>query len=267
MLPPLPALGEVQMRLRDDAGGRWAAAFAATGMVIIGWVLPAHGQPSQAPTGPLGQPAVRVAAEQHAQGTGYTRPPPPPPRGAPPYGQRPPQGYPPPPAHAYPPHAYPPPAPPKEPSPPRVVYHWDPDVPPPDGYKLDSNINTGLLGAGIGLLAGGWLTSVMVAAIGAKAEEEEEGDLNELDSIAPEDWAPLYIPIAGPFIAFGTLDPGVNGTGVLIADGLVQIAGMLGIVFSFVDTEYKIVRRNKAQIDLTPAVGVGYQGLQLTGSF
>ncbi len=148
-----------------------------------------------------------------------------------------------------------------------MVYHWDADVPPPEGYELDSNINTGLLGAGIGLLAGGWLTSVMVAAIGSKAEEDEEGDLEELDSIAPEDWAPLYVPIVGPFIALRSLEPGVNGTGVLIADGLVQVAGTLGIVFSFLDTEYKIVRRNKAQIDLTPAVGVGYQGLQLKGSF
>ena len=174
---------------------------------------------------------------------------------------------PPPPAQAYPHQPYPPPAAPQEPSPPRVVYHWDPDVPPPDGYELDSNINTGLLGAGIGLFAGGWLVSVMVAAIGAKAEEEEEGDLSELDSISPDDWAPLYIPLAGPFIAFSTLEPGVNHTGILIADGLVQIAGALGIVFSFVDTEYKIVRRNKAQVELTPAVGAGYQGLQLTGSF
>ncbi|MBW2453105.1 MAG: hypothetical protein JRI68_01265 [Deltaproteobacteria bacterium] len=262
------------MRLPDDAASRWAAAFAATTFVMVSWAVPAQGQPDQAPTGPHGPSANRPAADPQAQGTGQTRPPPPPPRGAPPYGYRPQQGYPPPhgyppapPAHAYPPQAYPPPAPPRAPSPPRVVYHWDPDVPPPDGYELDSNINTGLLGAGIGLLSAGWLISVMVAAIGAKAEEEEEGDREELDSISPDDWAPLYIPIAGPFIAFSTLEPGVNGTGVLIADGLLQIAGTLGIVFSFLDTEYKIVRRNKAQIDVTPAVGVGYQGLQLTGSF
>ncbi len=242
---------------------------AAMGIGIVSWTVPAHGQPGTGGTEQQGAPAAQPAAPHGPQGqaTGRPWPPPPPPRGAQPYGHPPPRAYPP---QAYPPPAYaPPPAPPQPSGPPRVVYHWDPDLPPPEGYKLDSSINGALLGGGIALLCTGWLTSVMVAAIGAKAEEDAEADDLEarLDSVSPADWAPLHIPVVGPFIAFQTLDPGTSGTGVLIADAVVQVAGTLGIIFSFLDSEYRIVRQNKAQLELTPVAGAGYQGLQLSGSF
>lgn len=134
--------------------------------------------------------------------------------------------------------AYPPPPPMS--GPPRVVYGWDPDVPPPDGYVLDSDINGALLGAGIGLFAGAYLTSVLVGVVAQKADN-------------PTDWSPLYVPVAGPLVAIKTLEANPVGTGVLIGDAVMQIAGVLSFVMAFVDEEHKIVRYGG--VEVTPMIG------------
>ncbi len=126
--------------------------------------------------------------------------------------------------------------------PPRVVYGWDPDVPPPDGYALDADINGALLGAGIGLFAGAYLSSVLVGVVAQKAAN-------------PSDWSPLYVPVAGPLVAIQTLEANAVGTGALIGDAVMQTAGVLAFVMAFVDEEYKIVRYGG--VELTPALGSG----------
>jgi hypothetical protein len=133
-----------------------------------------------------------------------------------------------------------------------VVYGWDPDVPPPDGYALDSDFNGALLGNGIGLLAGAYVISALTAAI---ASETQHSD----------DWTPLFVPVVGPFITIGTLRPGAGGMGLLIADGVFQVAGVIGIAMSFVDVEYKVFRT--ANVDVTPIVGPGVAGFSAQGSF
>ena len=178
-----------------------------------------------------------------------------------PYGYGPP--YPPPPPGYVP----PPPPPPPRPAAPRVVYDWDPDVPAPEGYELVSNVNGRMLGAGIALLGASWLLSSMVALVAQRAEEEDGHD-DAGDTTAP-DWTPLYVPIAGPFVAIGTLDPSAGGMGLLLADGILQAAGSLGIALGIVDQDYKVVLggNDDACIDVAPALGQGFQGMQLTGRF
>lgn len=176
------------------------------------------------------------------------------------------------PATAYPPHFPPPQQAPPAParSAPMVVYDWDPDVPAPQGYALDSDPNWGLVGGGIGLLAAGWTLSVLTAAVAMSVEENEEDDLapGEQDDVSPSDWSPLYIPVVGPFVGIGTLEASGSGLGLLVADGIVQAAGLLGILLGSLDPDYKVIRVS-SQIDLEvgPAVGRRLQGLSVKGSF
>lgn len=193
-------------------------------------------------------------------------PPPPGPAPAPPAAAYPP-------APAYPPAGYPtatapPPSPVRQA--PMVVYDWDPDIPAPAGYQLDSDPNWGLVGGGIGLLAAGWTMSLLVASVAMSVEEEEEDDLGpaEQDDVAPSDWTPLYIPVAGPFVAIGTLEASGSGLGLLVADGIVQTAGLLGILLGALDPDYKVIRvSSQVELDVGPAVGGDRQGLRLRGSF
>jgi hypothetical protein len=133
-----------------------------------------------------------------------------------------------------------------------VVYGWDPDVPAPDGYALDSNINGAMLGNGIAMLAGAYLTSVLVAAVASESTNDSG-------------WSPLFVPVVGPFIGIGSLKPNAGGLGLLVADGTFQAAGAIALVLAFVDVEYKVVRR--AGIDITPVVGSDVQGINTTVSF
>jgi hypothetical protein len=179
----------------------------------------------------------------------------PPPRSGYPPNYYPPYPYPPQPypqPYAYPKPHYGPPALPPEPSgPPNVVRGWDNDVPPPAGYFLDSDPNGSMIGVGVGFLTGGYVTAAIVGAVGSRG-----------DGADPEDWIPLYIPIGGPFAAMFTLDTGPGSSGVLIANGIVQLGGLIGIIVGAVDREYKVVR-SVTSVELTPTPG----GIAIRGAF
>ena len=181
--------------------------------------------------------------------------------------------YPPPPYQPYPypppPYGYPPPYPgpppaPTAPQPPAVVYDWDPDVPMPPGYTMVDTVNSRMLVTGITLFATGWLVSVLAAGIGSSGEQDEDNDA--ADGVTAGDWTPLYIPVAGPFVAIGTLDPSPSGTGLLIADALLQVGGVFGIVGGIIDRKYKLVR-NAYGLSVTPAVASHFRGVVATGRF
>jgi hypothetical protein len=168
-----------------------------------------------------------------------------PPNTYPPYPQPYPQPY------AYPKPHYAPPAPAAPSGPPAVVHGWDNDVPAPDGYFLDSDPNGAMIGVGIGLLTGGYVTAAVVGAVGSRGDGSNE-----------EAWIPLYIPVGGPFAAMFTLDTGPGTSGVLIANGIVQLGGLAAIIGGAVDREYKVVRSATA-VQLVPTPG----GFSLQGAF
>jgi len=153
-----------------------------------------------------------------------------------------------------------------------VIYDWDPDQKVPNGYRMVDTVNGKALGTGLALLGTGWIISVLVGSVGA-AGEEEEGQLDAADGVTADDWTPLYIPIVGPFIAISTLDAKPSGMGLLIADGIVQVGGAIGIVVGFVDRKYKLVRQDVdvGGVRLRPSFSfasrAGYAGLTATGRF
>jgi len=162
-----------------------------------------------------------------------------------------------PPGH-YPPHGhypppYVPPPPPPAQGPPRVVYDWDPDQPVPEGYQLDSDRNGKLFGAGIGLFVSAYTLSALVGTA-LVSNPESDGDGTS-----------LFIPLVGPFIATATLDPGGGGKGLLISNGVFQIAGALALGLSFADRHYKLFRTSR--VKLTPVVGARVGGISAEVSF
>jgi hypothetical protein len=138
-------------------------------------------------------------------------------------------------------------------------------VPVPAGYTMVDTVNSRLLVSGITLLATGWLLSLLAAGIGSSGEAEEADDA--ADGVTAGDWMPLYLPAVGPFIAIGTLDPSPAGTGLLLADGVLQVGGAIGIVASIVDRNYKLVRHGYGGLSVKPAASLQFRGLVATGRF
>jgi hypothetical protein len=195
----------------------------------------------------------------------------PPPQPPPPLVYYPPQ---PPPAYYAPPPLVAQPVAPAREEPPLVVYNWDPDAPAPAGYQTVEHVNGRMIGVGIGLLSAGWLTSVFVAIVASSRDEDEPLDPDDADQAT--DYAALYIPVVGPFVALGTLDPPPSGAGLLVLDGIIQGAGVLGIVLGLVDTRTKLVRMAKAPkpvaaeigpVQVRPALGPRLQGFTAKAAF
>ena len=177
---------------------------------------------------------------------------------APPYGHYPPQ-YPP----QYPPPPAQPPPPPKDDKP-RVIEPWEPDDPPPEGYVLRSKVNGGAIAGGATLLGVMWLTSIVVGAVAA-TEEDDQGI--DGDGVESEDFAPMYVPIVGPFVTIGTVEPGSAGLGMLIVDGILQVSGAGLIVLGIVDRDYRVVRGEAASLQIVPALSPRQSGLTAVATF
>ena len=172
-------------------------------------------------------------------------------------------GYPPP---GYPPPAVMVPAAPARPQPPPVIYDWDPDVPPPAGYKVVDRPNGRMIGTGIALFVTGYLMSALVAAVASSAESDEIDPLE--DGVTADDWAPLYIPVAGPFIALETLDPNPAGVGMLVLDGILQVGGVAGIVLGVVDRRHKAVWTHQVgRFEIQPEAGLQFRGIRARAHF
>jgi hypothetical protein len=130
-----------------------------------------------------------------------------------------------------------------------VIYDWDPDVPAPAGYELRETRNSQIIGVGIGLLSSAWVSSVLAAGLSAANENRQRYDEN--DRVAPADWTPLYFPVLGPFVGLGTLEVGPAAKGLLIADGVIQAAGALGIVVGILEPRYKLVRTSAGPVQVS----------------
>jgi hypothetical protein len=146
-----------------------------------------------------------------------------------------------------------------------VVYNWDPDVPVPAGYELIQRPNGKLIGSGIGMLSSGWVTAMLIGVIAAEVEGDDPGE----DGVTSADWTPMYIPVAGPFVTIGTADVRPSVMGLLFLTGIVQTAGVLGIVLGATVRENRLVRSEtvSAGVEVAPVVSAGFQGLSATGHF
>jgi hypothetical protein len=225
--------------------------------------------PPRAAPAPQASPDVPGAAPGAAPSAppGYAPTPGYPPGSAPPpgYGQPGYPGYPPPgygapgypPGYApypYAPYPYPyytaPPAPP----PPILPYEEGQDV--PQGYHVEARANRKLIAAGAGVLGGTWAFSALVAGL---VMADNSGN--------DKGYAPLFVPVVGPFISLGTshLDFSRDGGlgAFLILDGIAQVGGATLLIVGLVKDKHVLVRDSAPR---APSVPTGPQATSNPGA-
>jgi hypothetical protein len=214
------------MRMRF-AGRSFASLFACSCWLVSGLASaqqPAPAAPQQPGADPDPPPAVAQPAPAPAAPyyPGYA----PAPTYAPGY---PPPGYPAPGYGA--PYVVARPAPP--PAVPWVINDWDPEAPAPPGFHKAEGMNNGLITRGAVLLGSAWVASVLTATVGSSTDSPDRRAA----------WTPFFVPLAGPYIAAGTLKPTRGGDiGAIALDAGVQTVGALGILVGVLDSRAKLVR-------------------------
>lgn len=193
---------------------------------------------------------------------GAAEPQPPPPSAPPPaWGQpaQPPAGYPPQP-YGYPPYGYPPPPygygyyPPPLAAPGPLTRPYEEGRPIPEGYTLKERARRGPIVAGATTLG----TLYMLSALaGSVAQDTGDGD----------EFAPLFIPVAGPFITIGTAKSENGGTFILMMDGIGQTAGAILLIYGLAGTDKILVRNDVATRRPKPELLVGARSVGLRMRF
>jgi len=127
--------------------------------------------------------------------------------------------------------------------------------PPPPGYELGGEARTGLWVSGAAILGGAYLASFLAAGT---AVSEGERDI-----------APLFIPVAGPWITVRTADEGDELRAPLVLSGLVQLTG-LGLLIGGLAAQREVfVRSDRAAAPRAtlPQVAVGPGNVSMHGAF
>ncbi len=203
--------------------------------------------PPPPPPGPPTAPPARpdVAPPAHPPG---------PARQPPPYGYPPPAwSYPPPPGYSAPPYAYPPPPGYGYGLPPPKYRPYHEGGPAPEGYYRDTRVRRGLVIAGAVTFGATYLVSTSVASA-------------EQDSRDASDWAPLFIPVVGPFITVGTAESKSFATFALIMSGLAQSGGLAMFIAGVAAPKDIWVRNDLGRFTVAPIVaGDNGVGLGLIG--
>lgn len=138
---------------------------------------------------------------------------------------------------------------------------YDEGQPIPQGYRLESRVNRALLGTGAGLFGGFWFISFVIGLTGDENNYNGDGG-----------WAALYVPVAGPFVAIGTLNASDGGLALLLLDGFAQAGGATMFTLSFILKKQRLVRED-AHFSFSPIKGVqvepAFTGrtIGLTGTF
>ncbi len=172
----------------------------------------------------------------------------PPPGAAP----APPYGY----AYGYPPYGQPPPYQRKLPD---VLPYTEGQTVPP-GYVLveRSHLDIAAIGGAIFLL--GYLPSVYVGALGSAVSSSST-------SSSDSDFAPLYIPVAGPFIAIDSTNASSSGAFWLVVLGVAQAAGAATAITGLAMPPEQLLYREDLALRVAPYVGNNGSGLAISGLF
>jgi hypothetical protein len=134
--------------------------------------------------------------------------------------------------------------------------NYEEGQPIPPGYRVETRARRGLIIAGAVTFGVTYLLSAFAASIA-------------VDGGGSEEFGPLFVPVAGPFITIGTAGSEGTGTFALVLDGVAQ-AGGIAMFIAGIATEEKFLMRNdvsKPNITVTPMmVGDSSFGLGIRGS-
>lgn len=143
------------------------------------------------------------------------------------------------------------------------VLEWDGGE-VPLGYEPGTRVRKGLIIGGAVTFGVSWLAA---AGYGVHLANERDAGAWRRDDGETPDEAVLFIPVAGPFIALGTLEPGRGPAAALIADGIAQVGGLAMLAAGIFAKETVLVKSDAAEVQLAPTVGPTGSGVALLGSF
>ena len=230
----------------DALPGRAGTAALTLALSLAG----SHAAAQPAPGPPPSQAAPQPQPGYGQPPAGYGQPPAG--YGQPPAGYYPPPGYGQPPAGYYPPpgYYYPPPS----AMMPVLTLPYEDGDPIPQGFSVRSRADKSLLIAGSITFGAPYLISALVAATTLSANADGGGE-----------FAPLFVPVIGPFIAIGTAHAEGAGTFWLVFDGLAQAGGVTMFIAGLV-LEDKYLQRTP-QASFKPEVLVNPGGMNLKWRF
>lgn len=132
---------------------------------------------------------------------------------------------------------------------------YDSDRPVPMGYTLVKRQRKGMLIGGGASLGASYGLSVLIAAVG---EDVSDG---------PNKAAPLWIPVAGPFIQMAQVDSATLRV-FLFGLGAVQTTGAVLLYYGLTTKKSVLVRNDLVgSMTVTPYAGDGTTGMMLSGQF
>ncbi|MEM9693275.1 MAG: hypothetical protein AAGA56_12070 [Myxococcota bacterium] len=118
----------------------------------------------------------------------------------------------------------------------------------PDRTTTEYTTDGSLVAGGITLLGIFWASSVVAAAVQSEGEEAAGIDGDGIDA---EDWYALYVPVAGPFVTAVNVRARGAGLGLLLADGILQTAGLGMLVGGFFVPRERIAQE-AVRVDVGP---------------
>lgn len=124
---------------------------------------------------------------------------------------------------------------------------YEPGVPGPPGWLYREELSTGLVIAGSVSFGAAYVMGAFTAA-------------QQLDSTEDERWEAMFIPVVGPAVTSGLVDASTAGTFLLVADSVVQAAGIGMFILGLTDPD-------RSWVNPSLEVGVTPGGVQLSGSF
>lgn len=141
---------------------------------------------------------------------------------------------------------------------------YDEGDPVPPGYHVDTSIRKGLVIGGAVTFGAIYLITALTAGLIQSVADTVNSEAEEV--------TPLYIPVAGPFVAMATLNAEGGGIVALALLGVGQAAGVGMFITGLAAQQTELVRNDvgandKPRIHLAPLVGKGQQGLSVVGSF
>jgi hypothetical protein len=152
--------------------------------------------------------------------------------------------------------------------------------PVPAGYHLKSKRSKGMIAGGAATFGALWLFSVVAAPIanatrslgdvlsctsggGTISTQNGVSSTNNCNN-TQDNYDPLYIPVAGPFITMGTAHAKGAGIALLAIDGVGQAAGLALLILGIVKTNEKLVRNDVDKVKVMPVIGANSAGIMGT---
>jgi hypothetical protein len=122
---------------------------------------------------------------------------------------------------------------------------YAPGGPVPEGFRISRGFDSGLFAAGVAIFGFSYAMSVVLAVSDVSLVETDREDEPTGRNRA------LYAPLIGPWVALGTMDRPGGEVALLIADGVVQAAGLSLVAVGLGTERLWLVRASAGAVSVT----------------